>query len=195
MKKTFLALALAAGLTSFAGNAKAAIVNVVPNGDFSSGLLYPWTIYSGTATIVNLDSNQYGLQLNGSTETAISSGNFTLQNGVSYTLTYKAQNSGDGHWFSDIVLNNGYNWNNAMWNGQATPNGPSVSGTTIFSQQFIADGSINCIYFSYSGNSPGTLSSVSILADTTAVPEPSTYALFGIGVVGMLLVMRRKKTA
>jgi hypothetical protein len=28
-----------------------------------------------------------------------------------------------------------------------------------------------------------------------AVPEPSTYALFGIGAIGMLMVMRRKKTA
>jgi hypothetical protein len=27
------------------------------------------------------------------------------------------------------------------------------------------------------------------------VPEPSTYALFGIGAIGMLMVMRRKKTA
>jgi len=29
----------------------------------------------------------------------------------------------------------------------------------------------------------------------TAVPEPSTYALFGLGVIGLLMVMRRKKTA
>ena len=28
-----------------------------------------------------------------------------------------------------------------------------------------------------------------------AVPEPSTYALFGLGAIGMLMVMRRKKTA
>ena len=28
-----------------------------------------------------------------------------------------------------------------------------------------------------------------------AIPEPSTYALFGIGAIGMLMVMRRKKTA
>jgi hypothetical protein len=28
-----------------------------------------------------------------------------------------------------------------------------------------------------------------------SVPEPSTYALFGIGAIGMLMVMRRKKTA
>ncbi|MEI7463490.1 MAG: PEP-CTERM sorting domain-containing protein [Candidatus Taylorbacteria bacterium] len=25
------------------------------------------------------------------------------------------------------------------------------------------------------------------------VPEPSTYALFGIGAIGLLMVMRRKK--
>ncbi len=28
-----------------------------------------------------------------------------------------------------------------------------------------------------------------------AVPEPSTYALLGIGAIGLLMVMRRKKTA
>jgi hypothetical protein len=28
-----------------------------------------------------------------------------------------------------------------------------------------------------------------------AVPEPSTYALFGLGAIGMLMVLRRKKTA
>jgi hypothetical protein len=27
------------------------------------------------------------------------------------------------------------------------------------------------------------------------IPEPSTYALFGIGAIGMLMEMRRKKTA
>jgi hypothetical protein len=30
---------------------------------------------------------------------------------------------------------------------------------------------------------------------TASVPEPSTYALFGIGAIGMLMVLRRKKTA
>jgi len=30
---------------------------------------------------------------------------------------------------------------------------------------------------------------------STAVPEPSTYALFGIGAIGLLMVMRRKKAA
>ena len=33
------------------------------------------------------------------------------------------------------------------------------------------------------------------LTYTTAVPEPSTYALFGLGAIGMLMVLRRKRTA
>jgi sulfatase modifying factor 1 len=33
------------------------------------------------------------------------------------------------------------------------------------------------------------------LVTTTVVPEPSTYALFGIGAIGLLMVMRRRKTA
>ena len=34
---------------------------------------------------------------------------------------------------------------------------------------------------------------VASVADLGAIPEPSTYALFGIGAVGMLIVMRRKR--
>jgi len=33
------------------------------------------------------------------------------------------------------------------------------------------------------------------VASVAVVPEPSTYALFGLGAIGMLMVMRRKKTA
>jgi hypothetical protein len=48
----------------------------------------------------------------------------------------------------------------------------------------------------------GTISQVKIYNNITAsdlatgaVPEPSTYVLFGIGAIGMLIVMRRKKTS
>ena len=33
------------------------------------------------------------------------------------------------------------------------------------------------------------------VASVGAAPEPSTYALFGLGAIGLLMVMRRKKTA
>jgi len=38
-------------------------------------------------------------------------------------------------------------------------------------------------------------SQVSQLYTLQSAPEPSTYALFGIGAIGMLMVLRRKKTA
>jgi hypothetical protein len=44
-----------------------------------------------------------------------------------------------------------------------------------------------------SGGYAGT--KISGLWTIAQVPEPSTYALFGIGAIGMLIVMRRKKTA
>jgi hypothetical protein len=44
---------------------------------------------------------------------------------------------------------------------------------------------------SYSYN----ISQVIVNPEFTAIPEPSTYALFGIGAIGMLMVLRRKKTA
>ena len=46
-----------------------------------------------------------------------------------------------------------------------------------------------------------SLTQINTITDTkwsqsvTIVPEPSTYALFDIGAIGMLMVMRRKKTA
>jgi hypothetical protein len=40
-----------------------------------------------------------------------------------------------------------------------------------------------------------TSTQVSSLYALQSVPEPSTYALFGLGAIGMLMVLRRKKTA
>jgi len=44
-------------------------------------------------------------------------------------------------------------------------------------------------------NTALTSSQVSQLYTLQSAPEPSTYALFGIGAIGMLMVLRRKKTA
>jgi len=46
------------------------------------------------------------------------------------------------------------------------------------------------VYTDHSFSSRGVLS-----VSASVIPEPSTYALFGIGAIGMLLVMRRQKTA
>jgi hypothetical protein len=44
-------------------------------------------------------------------------------------------------------------------------------------------------------NTALTSQQVSQLYGMQSVPEPSTYALFGLGAIGMLMMMRRKKTA
>ena len=60
---------------------------------------------------------------------------------------------------------------------EMTPDGTR----SIFSQSFLGTGSLN---------------GVNALAfQPQTVPEPSTYTLFGLGAIGMLMVMRRKKTA
>jgi threonine dehydrogenase-like Zn-dependent dehydrogenase len=33
------------------------------------------------------------------------------------------------------------------------------------------------------------------VGETASIPEPSTYLLFGLGAIGLLMVMRRKKAA
>lgn len=52
-------------------------------------------------------------------------------------------------------------------------------------------------YLSFSGYSYEVTGGAARVDNLTVglVPEPSTYALFGIGAIGMLMVLRRKKTA
>jgi len=44
-------------------------------------------------------------------------------------------------------------------------------------------------------NTPLSSANMTTLATGQAIPEPSTYTLFGIGAIGLLMVVRRKKTA
>jgi hypothetical protein len=51
-------------------------------------------------------------------------------------------------------------------------------------------------FFSVSGTSGANFGNgYFTLTEIQSVPEPSTYALFGLGAIGMLMVIRRKKTA
>jgi sugar lactone lactonase YvrE len=60
-------------------------------------------------------------------------------------------------------------------------------------KEMTPDGTVS--YFSQSFSGTGSLNGVNALAfQPQTVPEPSTYALFGIGAIGMLMVLRRKKT-
>ena len=67
----------------------------------------------------------------------------------------------------------------------------------------LTSGSGQSEYFSFvtpdniSINAPGVIhdGTDNLIGSVSAVPESSTYALFGIGAIGMLFVLRRKRTA
>jgi hypothetical protein len=68
-----------------------------------------------------------------------------------------------------------------------TLSGQEASGTIQFTGTFTS--------LSWTVPAPEYYSGWNIGVTSASVPEPSTYALFGIGAIGMLMVMRRKKTA
>jgi hypothetical protein len=83
-------------------------------------------------------------------------------------------------------------------------NYPSINGPLGFSPYYIggkdADynpgtGFLGDIQKVSIWNTALSSSQVSQLYTLQSAPEPSTYALFGIGAIGMLMVMRRKKRA
>ena len=135
MKKTFLALALVAGLTSFAGNTKAQSYNFTtlndPNGVKGTRIL---GISGSTIVGYSTDSNYKisGFTYNGSAFTTLND-----PNGVNGTYI------------------------------------TGISGSTI-------------VGFSYDSN----YNDKAFVA--SAVPEPSTYALFGLGALALVVAYRRK---
>ena len=70
----------------------------------------------------------------------------------------------------------------------------SDSNFGIASISFVPTSSTAQITFTRIGGSITALPVNGLQLTQTAVPEPSTYALFGIGAFGMLIVLRRKKT-
>jgi hypothetical protein len=86
-----------------------------------------------------------------------------------------------GFSYGNNHIANGFTYNGSAFTTLNDPNGvygtfiTGISGSTIVGYSIDNNGMKN-----------GFVAS--------AVPEPSTYALFGLGAIGMLMVMRRKKT-
>ena len=207
MKKTFLALALAAGLTSFAGSAKAqtfSILNTPATSNNGSSLCLSWDPVSGFSTADNggnwlyLNSpyvvsnppfgimNYYGKVTswsgnpNSITLGEVSAGTI-LDNSTmfsSMTSFQVKQNETDSYFginYSDGSGNTNYGW---------------VEFSSTSTSLTIQEAAMNTV-----ANQSITVGAFNQSIPQGAVPEPSTYALFGIGAIGMLMVMRRKKTA
>ena len=198
MKKTILALALVAGLTSFAGSAKAAVItlNLNQSTDGSSPIGFGYN--NGVIT------SDYNDGIDGSWnppfdmgfgESIPARGRIGIQNG---------QNSGDGYYgASNTPLQYGALIDELLTYQTGGNIGVNASTGGYWAARFDAGGgTFNYGYVQVDVTSSGmtfgmagveTTPNVAITAG--AVPEPSTYALLGIGAMGLLMVLRKKKTA
>ena len=210
MKKTFLALALAAGLTSFAGSAKASLVY---NFDFKQGAID----LTGQLVLSSADASALetyaaspggapflGYVGNGTSVTYTITGNH-LVNGT-YTIT---PGSGTGYDYGANFVFLGY----APFN----PLGTLINkndGTSVLMDFKISDG-ING-NFDWDASTLGVGANkgtewpfsfvnanlvpyyLSAVQDTAAVPEPSQVAaslLLAAGIAGFVIVKRRKEVS
>ena len=184
MKKTLLALALAAGLTSFAGSLKAQSPltwNYSGGGVTGSGTLE----VQSTLTTVGAYT---GYLVTGATGSFLDS-----NNGYSTTILYVSSINQWG-WGNDNLLLEGslqpdYNGVFFRTSDSNEPNTVTLSQLSPSNNTVIITDAYGYINNGYGG------SVFSVAASTAAVPEPSTYALFGLGTIGMLIAIRRRKTA
>jgi hypothetical protein len=214
MKKTILALVLSAGLTSFAGNAKAAIVFKNLN----------QTIYAGQTFQFGFDGSTITTGSGGYSVSYSSASSFTYPGYGTFTnppsMTFqtpgypqyitKGGNQGGGGraavegynvkgydlgWSSGSqvsynnlqnsaiwVIMNPYNGGYAAWAELSYNNNNGVIGAVAFAT---GSGDIN---IGDTGNGMYT----PVVLQNVAVPEPSTYALFGLGALALVIAYRRK---
>jgi hypothetical protein len=207
MKKTIFALVLAVGLTSFAGNAKAAIVfeNVSTNGvsvvtggaaDDNVGfrlsspqfnLFDQVSLFGPSGQTMTQEFNLY--QRDNGVPVVRFPSNFTL-NAVEYNLgnfseyRFTLPDSFDDLSFSGVsnVQDQTADNNFILALRNNTASGPGIFKNTSYYQIY----NENVILVDDRGGVD------LVLRVTNSVPEPSTYALFGLGALALIVAYRRK---
>ena len=142
--------------------------------------------------------NIYKITTNGTVTTFASGGGIAAPTGLAFdsigNLYVSNQGYGDATPTISRIAPNGVistfwsagNYNGNYLDGIAIDGANNIFATYGDSILKITPEAVSSVYLSgLSGSGVGIL----------IVPEPSTYALFGIGAIGMLMVMRRKKTA
>ena len=205
MKKPLLMLALVAGITSFAQNATAAIVyNPSPGFSQSGG-------FFGTYNMLgNPDPNGGGFYLLQNAVSVMPPEPFPpFRPGRTNPSSSRLSSYSDSHFIVALV--------DQIVDASLVPSsntGIDLSDGTRYVAFDVKDQSnSNAVYYGWmnvtvvGANTTSTDPNVrftlnSYAYDNTggsipvgAVPEPSTYALLGIGAIGLLMVLRKKKTA
>jgi hypothetical protein len=171
------------------------VINVYSSDAFH---IYPWSRDSWS---INRDTSSSGYStltlsgdVSGGSISLSASAPITAVTYLTYQPVYRTEISYDstinyGSLLSGTVLEvyssdafHIYPWSRDSWSINRDTSSSGYSTLTLSGN--VSEGSI-----SLSASTPITAVVVQ------SVPEPSTYALFGIGAIGMLMVMRRKRTA
>ena len=191
MKKTILALALAAGLTSFAGSAKAGLVNYYfsTTGNNHSGNLFGGTYNPSDK---NFSGEIFGLS----------------DSGTSQPSKIEIQSFGGTKLSSPLVFDDPSTFVNNNWvftveNGNVSQNYWQYSANSVDAQLSFWDfpwGYENHLIMNSTGDVIGSNNpyeyTLAADASTAAVPEPSQVAaslLLAAGIAGFVIVKRRQE--
>lgn len=154
------------------------------------GSIYQWDDTNGKTVGSPLFSQNYirNIQPNTPTLLEINAGAVSLNSGTKYAVIYTttdptsvAYNNTSGDF--DLLL---------QWTNTSLSNG---SGQAIWSWTPSYSSTFGSSWFTQDGNYGGrNIGSYNIMSATfsNTVPEPSAYALFGMGAIGMLTMWRRK---
>jgi hypothetical protein len=194
---SLLALAMAA-----ACSATASATSIVTNGNFQSGSLAGWSIDTHEPWTVGDDNGNFYastgcvgiecIQGNAHSQESFLSQVLTTVAGDSYTLTFDYSQAAPGH------SGGTPNQLEVDFDGADVVNLVNLTNTSPLTYSFTVLATSNATELMFLGEQNPSfdyLDNISVTLNSTATPEPETFALVGTGLLGLAGAVRRKFSA